>query len=229
MTPPPPPGPIEKPTSADLFTGTSDKLTKMVPGDASPGYFYAFSPSGITPTVTATMLAAGDAAAPLPATIKYAQRTTIATADYNVVIIGLNFRPDDGMKWRWIDASAYAGVTFWGKVAATSGGTGMATMTMTPVAGNNVATTDARAGACAMPQAMCPSLYGTSVALTSTWKQVKLKWTDFIPSSDASAVPGAPDWKQLARFDFVYVAPTGMTTFDVFFSGFRLATAAELQ
>lgn len=89
----PPPGPVAAPTSKDFFTGKGAAISKVVNGDANPGYFYASATINPTPTFPVTMLSAADQAG-LPAGITHAHRSNNLAA--GLLIIGYNFRANDG-------------------------------------------------------------------------------------------------------------------------------------
>ncbi len=219
VMPPPPPGPVAKPTSAVLFAGTSSTLSKVVLGDARGGYFYVVQPGGDAPTLSAVALAGADLAG-LPAGVTFAQKTSTSTlADGKLFIFGFNFRANDGDKWRWIDSTDHPGFSFWAKVGA-----GMIDVTTTTVDGTNVLVTDPPTGTCA--SAPCVAVPGKAATVTSTWTQFKFKWSDFTQSADA--VQGPVDFKQMGRIDVLFALP-GNTTADFFMTGVKLATAAELN
>jgi hypothetical protein len=220
--PPPPPGPTEKPSAPVLFGGTNNAVSKVVPGDATPGYFYAGSPSNPNASVTVQMLSAADQTG-LPAGVIYAQQTS-NTADASgnaLVILGFNFRANDALKWRWIDSSDFPGFTFWARVSKGS----VTDINVTTVDATNILATDPVAGKCAA--APCLWVHGKLAMPTATWAQYKYKWTDF--TIDPVAVPQGPvDSKQLGRIDLLMVVTAG-TTVDFQVTAVKLATAAELQ
>jgi len=219
--PPPPAGPIEKPTAPVLFAGTSNALSKVVLGDATPGYFYVVRPGSTDGTVTTEMLAAGDRAG-LPTGVTFALQTsnTAPAGSGLFVIFGFNFRANDAMKWRWIDSSDYPGITFWARTTKGS----PTQVSATTVDGNNVLVTDPPNGACAA--APCVPVHGKPFIPTSTWTQFKFKWTDFV--MDPVALPQGPvEPKQMGRIDLLQVVPDG-TTVDFQITAVKLATAAEL-
>ncbi|MDX2020110.1 MAG: hypothetical protein SF187_07695 [Deltaproteobacteria bacterium] len=217
--PPPPPGPVEKPTAASFFSGKTNAPSKLVSRDVNPGYFYAVQPFGSAPSMSVVTLAEGDLTG-LPAGITFAQKaSTVTMADSQLLIAGFNFRADDDKKWRWIDATDFAGLSFWAKVA-----TGMIEGSTTTVDATNVLATDPAVGTCAA--APCVSVHGKIMTVTATWTQFKFKWSDFTLPVDATQ--GPVETKQLGRIDLLFGVPAN-TAFDLFVTGVQLATAAELN
>lgn len=215
----PPPGPIAKPSSAVFFGGTTNAISKVVAGDASPGYFYAVRPGGMATTSVETLSAADQVG--LPAGITFAQRSTNTTAagESALIIFGFNFRPNDGTKFRWIDATDFAGFSFWAKVAA-----GSIDLNTTTVDATNLKQSDPTEGTCTMP--MCVSVHGKRVTAPSTWTQFKFKWSDFTLSPEQ--VQGPVEFKQMGRIDVLLVVPDGSTV-DLLMTDIQLRTSAELN
>lgn len=219
--PMPPPGPIAKPTAAALFAGNTNAASALVGGDPAAGYFYSGSPSVMSPKVAPIMLAAADQAG-LPAGTVFAQQSlnTTAAATSALIILGFNFRPNDGVKWRWIDSSDYPGLTFWARAPVG----GPIEVNVTSVDGTNISNTHEAMGKCTVEP--CIPIHGKVVSVTNTWTQFKFKWTDF--SISAAAVPQGPvEPKQMGRIDLLFVVPDGSTV-DMQITGVKLATAAEL-
>jgi hypothetical protein len=194
--PPAPPGPVAAPTQAALFPGISENVAKVVPEDAMPGYFYGTSPEAPYPTVASVMLPSNDA----PAGITHAQRTTMTSATNKLLILGWNFRANDGMAFRWVDAGAYAGLTFWMKIVG-----GPVSVLPTAVDATNVPVSDPAKGTCPTP-AGCPPVTGApEVVVGPTWVQFKVPFSSF--------TAGMPDMmttvekRQLARIDLLFVLP----------------------
>lgn len=215
----PPPGPIAKPSGAVFFSGTTNAVSKVVAGDASPGYFYVARLGGMA-TLSVEALSAADQMG-LPAGVTFAQRTTNTTAagESALIIFGFNFRPNDGMKFRWIDATDFAGFSFWAKIS-----TGGIDLSTTTVDATNVKETDPAVGTCTVP--MCVSVHGKVVAGTTTWTRFKFKWSDFTVGPES--VQGPVEVKQMGRIDVLFVVPSGSTV-DYLMTDIKLNTAAELN
>ena len=215
----PPPGPIAKPSSAVFFSGTTNAVSKVVAGDASPGYFYVGRMGGMATASVETLSTADQVG--LPAGVTFAQRSTNTTAagESALIIFGFNFRPNDGMKYRWIDATDFAGFSFWAKIA-----TGSIELNTTTVDATNVKQSDPAMGTCTNPT--CVAVHGKGATATSTWTRFKFKWSDFTVPPEA--VQGPVEFKQMGRIDLLFVVPNGSTV-DFLMTDVELNTAAELN
>ncbi|MDZ4694410.1 MAG: hypothetical protein SGI86_04625 [Deltaproteobacteria bacterium] len=218
---PPTPGPIAVPTSKDFFSGKGATISTVVSGDAMPGYFYATGSFAIVPTVNVTALAAADRAG-LPAGVTHAQRSDNPLTG-GLLIVGWNFRANDGATWRWIDATAYAGITLWAK----TGNPAPLSGSFTSVDAKNILTSDPIKGTCAA--APCVAVPGTPINVTPTWQQFKIKFADLVQEVSLPAAQKGPvDVKQLGRIDILFGLESNVNA-DLFITGVALATAADLQ
>jgi hypothetical protein len=216
-----PPGPIAAPTSKDFFTGKGAAISTMVNGDAMPGYFYATGSFAIAPTVSVTTLSAADQAG-LPAGTTHAQRSNNPTTG-GLIIVGWNFRANDGVSWRWIDASAYAGITLWAK----TGNAAPLAGNFTSVDAKNILTSEPAKGTCAA--APCVAVPGRPIIVTPTWQQFKIRFTELVQDPALpDAQKGPVDIKQLGRIDILFGLENTVNA-DLLITGVALATAAELQ
>ena len=217
----PPAGLIEKPTSPVFFDGTTNAVSKMVLGDVAPGYFYVGQAENEppAPTMMAVELTMADQSALPPGTL-FAQKSTSVTVIGNRAIFGMNFRALESpgnTKLRWINSTDYAGITFWAKVSA-----GDIQVSATPVGAHNLAPTHEFGGSCAAET--CPAIREKVITVTPTWTQFKLKWTDFLSTTEVAPLNVA----DLGRIDLFVFLPPG-TTLDFFVTRVKLATQAELN
>lgn len=195
-----------------LFTGKAATMEKLVSSDPAAGYFY--SGGDASATGGAEMLT-GTQTMGLPDGITFALSAKPLRA--GLTILGANFRANDGEKWRFFDASAYAGITFWARA------TKPMVLNTTVVDAENTTPGD-KGGTCpaATPAAegACKPVAGRDIILTATWKQFKVGWTDFINGG-----PAAP--ASLARIDWLTFQQGDNV--DFWITSVRLATLADLE
>lgn len=207
------------PQDAVIFSGATAVAGKLVSDDPLPAEFYVTSPSGVTPTVGASLLTEGERVG-APSGVTFAERLSVTTLGENRLVIGgFNFRATESGRWRWWDGSAYAGVVFWAKASSP------VDATVQILDASNFPTTDPVQGTCAAAtRAGCPGQHGTTIALTGQWQRFALRWADFV--AVAAAQSGPLVTTQLGRVDMLVVSDKS-ATFDVALTGVRLLNPGE--
>jgi hypothetical protein len=108
--------------------------------------------------------------------------------------IGVDLNSSSGTKQPW-DASAYRGVTFWGRAEAT------VSVTNTYPDGN----TDPSGGVCnalPAPDGVCDHHWNVGISLTPTWKRYTVLFADLVLEPGTVPPPTAPDPSRLVSIQF---------------------------
>lgn len=189
-------------------------VSKLVAGDAMPGYFYtsANAPAGVV------FESVSDPA--LPAGTKYAATATLDPAVDGNFIFGWNFRQNTPeMKWNYFDASTYAGISFWVKSETTA-----AALVFTgyfQYDASNFTAASQYGGTCAAEP--CPAFaeYQAVVARKAMWTRVVQKFS--------YQTGGMPVLSALGRIDMLQLRlGTGGPAAKVFVTGVQLLKESEL-
>lgn len=189
-------------------------VSKLVAGDAMPGYFYA-SPSAPAGVVVETV---SDPA--LPEGTKYAVTATLDPSLEGNFIFGWNFRQNTAdLKWNYFDASAYAGLSFWVKSETTA-----AALVFTgyfQYDARNFTPASEYGGTCSTEPCAAFTEYPAVVARKATWTRVVQKFS--------YQTAGEPMLSALGRIDLLQLRlGTGGPAAKVFVTGLQLLKEADL-
>ncbi len=198
-----------------VFSGKDMTLTKLVAGDATPGYFYAAPTADGVKGVKVE--AVSDAA--LPEGTKYAITAELNTAVEGNFIMGWNWREDSaGGKWNYADISQYAGVSFWTKSDTTAAAVAFTGVYMYNDTG--FLESSEFGGICAAEPCATPVEYSAVVA-RKTWTKTEIRFSDFNA--------GVPKLAATSRVDLLQVRfSAGGPSAKVYITGMKLLKESEL-
>jgi len=202
-----------------FFSGTDENFTKIVEGDAGPGFAYGDSQGPLEVTVVDV---AGQEGLPEGVT-KALQVKTEATTALKPVVFGWNFRENKDNLFQMFDASAYEGVTFWAKLDQDNF-TEIAVSTFTAVDSTNLPSNGSwvNPGECPAEEIDgCNPVTGTSVIISKDWQKFDLFFEDFEGSFKEGVESTGLALEKLFRLDIVYLAPN-VASFGINVTGIEL-------
>jgi hypothetical protein len=189
-------------TTPGLIDDMEDNDDAILTAESRQGYWYTFNDQ--TPTGMQTPPTTGFTMSLLPTPrgdSKYAARTNGSGFTVWGAGMGLNLNGQGTTKSSY-DASGYTGLTFW--AMAPAGSTTSLRVSVPDV------DTSPEGGVCA--GAKCNDHFGTSIELSTSWKQYPLKFSDLKQEGFGQPFPGI---KASALYAISFSVTTN-TTFDVY-------------
>ncbi len=202
-----------------FFKGEDNTVTKLVAGDAMPGYLYLSDNAGAASTIDYAAVTN----ATFPAGTDTAIHFDLPTVAFSNIILGFNFRVNAADNtWQWADMSKYKGIQFWARARATAAINlyiyDWNMFPETPPAGETK-------GKCpgSVRDATCEPVYGTLKVIRTTWEQFTIPFTEFTTLNPVKGL----DLAGVGRIDFLYSAPNA-AGLELWMTGIKMVTEVPL-